>query len=125
MRRGRPLCETHLVGSQAALLNIRGERPLTLKKFEASADVVHNIRNVGASIASGSFLCDGMIVAPCSMRNLAAIANGLYDNLITRAADDMLQARRPFTLIVRAKDLHLTPLTNMETLTEHAHWRAH
>ena len=118
MLREDPSCETHLVVSQAAVLNIREELPLTLKKFEASADVVHNIRNVGASIASGSFLCDGMIVAPCSMRTLAAIANGLSDNLITRAADVMLKERRPLTLMVRETPLNLAHLRNMAACTE-------
>src|SRR3546814_20957845 len=93
MLREDPSCETHLVESQAAVLNIREELPLTLKKFEASADVVHNIRNVGASIASGSFLCDGMLVAPCSLRPLAATSNGVSDTTIPRRADALPKAR--------------------------------
>src|SRR3546814_14794972 len=68
-----PSCETHLVISQAAALNIRAELPLTLKKSEASADVVPTIRNVGASISSGSFICAPSIIATLSLLNIAAI----------------------------------------------------
>lgn len=118
MLRGLPDWETHLIISQAAVLSIREELSLSIKEIEAQADVVYNVRDVGAAIASGSFLTEGMIVAPCSMKTLSAIANGYGDNLVGRAADVALKERRRLVLIVRETPLHLAHLKNMISVTE-------
>ncbi len=89
-----PGVETHLVLSDAAVLTLHQETGVGRKEIEAQAHVVHKLRDIGASIASGSFQSDGMVVAPCSMKTLAAVAHGLSDNLITRAADVVLKERR-------------------------------
>ena len=110
--------ESHLVVSDAGWRNLEEEQGLDRAAVEALADHVHDVRNVGAPIASGSFQCSGMVVAPCSMRTLAAIAHGLSDNLITRAADVVLKERRRLVLMVRESPLHLVHLRNMVSVTE-------
>jgi 4-hydroxy-3-polyprenylbenzoate decarboxylase len=116
LRRAR--CETHLVATPAGLLNIHHELGLDRKTFEALADVAYHPADVGAAIASGSFAVHAMIVAPCSMKSLAAIANGLSDNLLTRAADVALKERRRLLLMVRETPLNLAHLRNMTSATE-------
>lgn len=110
--------ETHLVVSDAGWRNLAHELDMDRAAIEALADQVHDVRNIGASIASGSFQCAGMVVAPCSMRTLAAVAHGLSDNLLTRAADVVLKERRRLVLLVRESPLHLVHLRNMVTVTE-------
>ena len=110
--------ETHLVVSKAGWLNVQQEMELSRTQVEALADAVYPVDHVGATIASGSFQCDAMVIAPCSMRTLGAVAHALSDNLITRAADVMLKERRRLILMVRESPLNLAHLRNMTCVTE-------
>ncbi len=119
LERARALgIETHLVATPAGVLNVHHELGLDRQRLEALADHAHSPGDVGACIASGSFSTAAMVVAPCSMKSLAAIAHGLSDNLLTRAADVTLKERRRLLLMVRETPFNLAHLRNMTAVTE-------
>jgi 4-hydroxy-3-polyprenylbenzoate decarboxylase len=109
--------ETHLVMSKAGRMTIQVETPFSVKDVEALADVVHDINNVGASISSGSFRTEGMVIAPCSMKSMGAIAHSLGGDLLVRGADVVLKERKKLVLVVRETPLHLGHLEAMASLT--------
>lgn len=111
-------CETHMVASPAGILNVHHELGLDRASLEALADVAYNPADVGAAIASGSFAASAMVVVPCSMKTLAAVAHGLADNLLSRAADVALKERRRLVLMVRETPFNLAHLRNMTAVTE-------
>lgn len=109
--------ETHLVMTRAARMTIQVETPHSVKDVESTADVVHDINNVGASISSGSFRTEGMVIAPCSMKSMGGIAHSVGGDLLVRAADVILKERKKLVLLVRETPLHLGHLENMVALT--------
>jgi 4-hydroxy-3-polyprenylbenzoate decarboxylase len=110
--------ETHLVVSKAGFLSAATELDASRRDIEALGDVVYSEQDIGSRLASGSFRTHGMIVAPCSMRTLAAIATGVTHNLVTRAAEVTLKERRRLVLMTREAPLTLTHLRNMCAVTE-------
>ena len=118
MLRELPGVETHLTVSDAGWLNLKHELDLEPDAVATLAHRLHDVRDVGAALASGSFQSHAMVIAPCSMRTLAAVAHGLADNLITRAADVMLKERRRLVLMARETPLNLAHLRNMVSVTE-------
>mgnify|MGYP006280887427 FL=1 len=110
--------ETHLVMSDSARLTLTAETDFTHKEVEAMAFEVHNVKNIGASISSGSFKTMGMVVAPCSIRSLSEIAYGMTTSLLSRAADVVLKERRKLVLMVRETPLHAGHLKAMTQACE-------
>jgi len=109
--------ETHLVLTKAAKMTLQVETPYSVKQVEDLADVVHDVNNVGASISSGSFRTEGMVIAPCSMKSLGGIAYSIGGDLLVRAADVILKERKKLVLVVRETPLHLGHLESMAHLT--------
>lgn len=110
--------ETHLVMSQAARQTLSLETDLSLRDVQGLADVVHDARDIAASISSGSFKTAGMVILPCSIKTLSGIVNSYTDTLVTRAADVVLKERRPLVLCVRETPLHLGHLRLMTQAAE-------
>lgn len=110
--------ESHLVISNAGLVNLKYELDMSRNQLYALANITHGIDDVAASIASGSFKTEGVIVAPCSMKTLAAIAHGFGDNLISRSADVALKERRRVVLMPRETPLNLAHIRNMLSVSE-------
>jgi 4-hydroxy-3-polyprenylbenzoate decarboxylase len=110
--------ETHLVMSESARLTLSSESSMSVKDVEALATEVHHIKNIGATIASGSFKTMGMVIAPCSIRSLSEISWGMTTSLLSRAADVVLKERRRLVLLVRETPLHAGHLKTMLQATE-------
>jgi len=110
--------ESHLILSNAGALTAKHEIGIDKQAISSLADVVHNPKDIGATLSSGSFITHGMVIAPCSMKTLGCIANGIADNLVSRAADVILKERRKLILMVRETPLNLVHLRNMTTLSE-------
>ncbi|WP_409306921.1 UbiX family flavin prenyltransferase [Pectobacterium sp. B1J-3] len=110
--------ETHLIISNAARQTLALESDYSLRDVQALADVVYDSRDIAASISSGSFKTDGMVILPCSIKTLSGIVHSYSDNLLTRAADVVLKERRPLVLCVRETPLHLGHLRLMTAAVE-------
>lgn len=114
----RDQVETHLVISSSGRTTLHLETPWPLSEIEALARVVYRDDDLSAAIASGSFPSHAMVIVPCSMKTVAAVAHGYADNLLARAADVMLKERRRLILVPREAPLHLVHLRNMATISE-------
>ena len=110
--------ETHFVISAAGVVNLKYEMGMKRAELAELADVTHNVNEIAASIASGGFKTEGMIIAPCSMKTLSAVAHGFGDNLISRAADVVLKERRRLVLMPREAPLNLIHIRNMAAVVE-------
>jgi polyprenyl P-hydroxybenzoate/phenylacrylic acid decarboxylase-like protein len=110
--------ESHLVLSDAGALNLWHELRMRRKDLEKLAAAAYSPKDIGAAIASGSFLTEGMVIAPCSMKTLAAVAHAHADDLVSRAADVVLKERRRLVLVPRETPLNLAHLRNMTAVTE-------
>ena len=110
--------ESHLVISAAGLVNLKYELEMGRSELYALADVTHGINDIASAIASGSFKTEGVVVAPCSMKTLAAIAHGFGDNLISRSVDVALKERRRVVIMPRETPLNLAHIRNMASVTE-------
>ncbi|WP_411728491.1 UbiX family flavin prenyltransferase [Methyloglobulus sp.] len=110
--------ETHFVISAAGIVTIKHEMGMRRSELAELADVSHGVNDIAASIASGGFKTEGMIIAPCSMKTLAAVAHGFGDNLISRAADVVLKERRRLVLMPREAPLNLIHIRNMAAVAE-------
>ena len=110
--------ETHLILSEAGKINIGYETDWKVEAVEALADFSYDIADIGARLASGSFPRDGMVVAPCTIKTMSALANSYSDNLLTRTADVTIKERKKLVLLVRETPLHIGHLRNMERLSE-------
>ena len=110
--------ESHLVMTDSAKMTLSSETSFSVEEVESMASVVHSNKNIGATIASGSYKTMGMVVAPCSIRSLSEIAYGITTSLLTRSADVVLKERRRLVLMVRETPLHLGHLRAMTQATE-------
>lgn len=109
--------ETHLIMTDSACLTIEQETEYSVQQVQSLADVVYDIKKIGARPASGSFQIDKMIIVPCSMKTVAGIASGYSDNLLLRSADVMLKEGRPLFLVARESPVSLIHLRNLQELS--------
>ncbi len=110
--------ETHLIMSESGMRNLQIETSFTPSEVAAMADFTYDNRDVGAALASGSFLTEGMVIAPCTIKSLSGIANSYCENLLVRAADVTLKEKRKLVLLVRETPLHIGHLRLMTRAAE-------